>query len=138
MQLVRLRSGGSFSQSNELATAPTASDLAGLGPDYYLNLPGHPLRPRCVYARDSARLMKGRSSVIYAHIATEPGVRGIAVQYWFYYWFNQFNDLHESDWEMIQVAFDATTVEEALADGPSQLAYAQHQGGERRGWDDPG
>ena len=137
VQLVRLRSGGSFSQSNELATAPTASDLAGLGPDYYLNLPGHPLRPRCVYARDSARLMKGRSSVIYAHIATEPGVRGIAVQYWFYYWFNQFNDLHESDWEMIQVAFDATTVEEALADGPSQLAYAQHQGGERRGWDDP-
>jgi hypothetical protein len=137
VQLLRQRSGGSFQQTNELATAPTASDLAGLGPDYYLNLPGHPRRPGCTYARYSARLMEGRSSVTYAHVATETGVRGIAVQYWFYYWFNQFNDLHESDWEMIQVAFDAATVEEALARGPSQLGYAQHNGGERRSWDDP-
>ena len=64
-------------------------------------------------------------------------MRGIAVQYWFYYWFNQFNDLHESDWEMIQVAFDAATAQEALERGPSQLAYAQHEGGERRDWNDP-
>jgi hypothetical protein len=137
VHLLRRPSGGSFGQTNELATAPTGADLAGLGPDYYLNLPGDPLRPGCTYARDSARLMQGRSSVTYAHVAREPGVRGIAVQYWFYYWFNQFNDLHESDWEMIQVAFDAATVEEALAQGPSQLAYAQHNGGERRDWDDP-
>jgi hypothetical protein len=137
VQLLRQRSGGSFRQRNELATAPTASDLAGLGPDYYLDLPGDPLRPGCTYARESARLMEGRSSVTYAHIAREPGVRGIAVQFWFYYWFNQFNDLHESDWEMIQVAFDAATVEEALARGPSHLGYAQHAGGERRSWDDP-
>ena len=137
VRLLRRKSGGDFQQANELATAPTASDLAGLGPDYYLDLPGHPLRPGCVYARDSARLMEGRSSVTYAHVAREPGVSGIAVQYWFYYWFNQFNDLHESDWEMIQVAFDAATVEEALAEEPTQLAYAQHEGGERRSWNDP-
>jgi hypothetical protein len=137
VRLVRRPSGGSFNQQDDLATAPTASDLAGLGPDYYLDLPGNPLRPGCHYARESARLMEGRSSVIYAHVAREPGVRGIAVQYWFYYWFNQFNDLHESDWEMMQVAFDAATAEEALAAGPSELAYAQHNGGERRSWDDP-
>jgi hypothetical protein len=137
VQLQRRPSGGSFRQTEQLATAPTADDLAGLGPDYYLNLPGHPRRPGCEYARVSAQLMQGRSSVTYAHIAREPGVRGIAVQFWFYYWFNQFNDLHESDWEMIQVAFDAATVQEALALGPSELAYAQHNGGERRSWDDP-
>ena len=137
VQLVRRPSGGSFHQENALATAPTASDLAGLGADYYLDLPGNPLRPGCGYARESARLMEGRSSVVYAHVARERGVRGIAVQYWFYYWFNQFNDLHESDWEMMQVAFDAATVQEALAAGPSELAYAQHNGGERRSWDDP-
>ena len=137
VQLLRPRSGGSFQQTGELATAPTASDLAGLGADYYLNLPGHPRRPGCTYARESARLMEGRSSVTYAHVAREPGVGGIAIQYWFYYWFNQFNDLHESDWEMIQVAFDVATVRQALARGPSQLGYAQHNGGERRSWDDP-
>ncbi|MGH3038991.1 MAG: hypothetical protein ACRDLZ_06220, partial [Gaiellaceae bacterium] len=91
VQLLRQPSGGSFRQTNELATGPTASDLAGLGQDYYLNLPGHPRRPGCTYARDSAELMEGRSSVTYAHIARETGVRGVAVQFWFYYWFNQFN-----------------------------------------------
>ena len=136
VKLRRQHSGGSFPQANVLATAATAADLAGLGPDYYLDLPGHPRRPGCEYARESARLMQGRTSVTYAYVAREPGVRGIALQYWFYYWFNQFNDLHESDWEMIQVAFDAATVEEALARGPSELAYAQHEGGERRSWDD--
>ena len=137
VRLRRPRSGGGFEQAGVLATAPTVADLAGLGADYYLDLPGHPRRPGCTYARASARLMNGRQSVIYAHVAREPGVRGLAVQYWFYYWFNQFNDLHESDWEMIQVAFDAATPEEALERGPAQLAYAQHEGGERRSWDDP-
>jgi hypothetical protein len=137
VRLLRPRSRGGYEQTGVLATAPTAADLAGLGPDYYLDLPGHPRRPGCTYARASARLMDGRQSVIHAHVAREPGVRGLAVQYWFYYWFNQFNDLHESDWEMIQVAFDAATPAEALERGPSQLAYAQHEGGERRAWDDP-
>ncbi|HXV34218.1 MAG TPA: hypothetical protein VD769_09425 [Gaiellaceae bacterium] len=137
VHLLRPRSRGGYEQTTRLATAPAATALAGRGPDYYLNLPGHPRRPGCTYARASARLMDGRRSVIYAHVAREPGVRGLALQYWFYYWFNQFNDLHESDWEMIQVAFDAATPEEALARGPSQLAYAQHEGGERRDWDDP-
>ena len=62
------------------------------------------------------RLTKGRKPVMYAHVVQEAGRPGIALQYWFYYWFNRFNDLHESDWEMIQLAFDgATTPEEALA-----------------------
>jgi hypothetical protein len=137
VRLLRPPSKGTYEQTRTLASSPTAADLAGLGPDFYLDLPGHPRRPGCTYARASARLMEGLESVIYAHVAREPGVRGIAVQYWFYYWFNQFNDLHESDWEMIQVAFDAATPEEALAEGPSQLAYAQHEGGERRDWNDP-
>ena len=69
---------------------------------------GLPLRPRVGEAH-------GGALVGHLRPCREPGVRGIAVQYWFYYWFNQFNDLHESDWEMIQVAFDAATAEEALA-----------------------
>jgi hypothetical protein len=63
-------------------------------------------------------------------------VRGIAIQYWFYYWFNHFNDLHESDWEMIQLAFDAPTPRGALTRGPKVVAYAQHGGGETAGWED--
>ena len=31
--------------------APTAADLAGRGPNYYLDLPGNPLDPKCTYAK---------------------------------------------------------------------------------------
>jgi hypothetical protein len=136
VRLVRPPTKGSFRQTRVLANGATAADIAGLGSDYYLDLVGHPRRPGCTYARESERLMRNRSPVIYAHVARERGVRGIAVQYWFYYLFNQFNDLHESDWEMIQLAFDADSVEQALQQEPREVAYAQHEGGERHDWND--
>jgi len=56
-------------------------------------------------------------------------------QYWFFYYFNQFNDLHESDWEGMQIVFDAGSAEEALASGPAQIVLFQHSGGEKADWD---
>ena len=75
--------------------------------------------------------------MIYASIATEDEQPGIALQYWFFYYFNDFNNLHEGDWEMIQLLFDADSVEEALAQEPVQVAFAQHSGGETADWDAP-
>ncbi len=119
-------------------TAPTAADIAGLNEDYYLDLPADPLSPHCDYAKDYANLKaNGRAPAItYAHIARETGHSGLVVQYWFFYYFNQFNDVHEGDWEGMQISFDADTPAQALADGPSQIALFQHAGGERADWDD--
>jgi hypothetical protein len=133
VQLVRAPTG---QKSQVVKTAATGSDVARLGESYFLNQRGNPYRPGCTYARDSERLTQGRRPVAYAHVARESGREGIALQYWFYYWFNRFNDLHESDWEMIQLAFDASTPEEALDRGPTRVAYAQHGGGETADWDD--
>jgi hypothetical protein len=125
-----------------LKTGPTAADIAGLGDDYYLDLPGDPLDVKCPeagsYAKDFQALRNdGKApAVTYAHIATEPGYTGLVVQYWFFYYFNQFNDVHEGDWEGMQIAFDADTPAEALAQGPSEVALFQHAGGERADWDD--
>ncbi len=118
--------------------APTAADLAGLGPGYYLDLPGNPLNPGCTYARDYGALRRaGRApAVTYAHIARQPGHQGFALQYWFFYYFNQFNDLHEGDWEGIQLAFDASTPAEALGTAPYEIVVFQHAGGEHAAWDD--
>jgi hypothetical protein len=118
--------------------APTAADVAGLGDDYYLDLPGDPLDAGCDYGADYKELRaEGKAPAItYAHIATEPGYTGIVVQYFFFYYFNQFNDLHEGDWEGMQIPFDADTPAEALAKGPSQVALFQHAGGERADWED--
>ena len=77
----------------------------------------------------------GRSST-----PTSPPKRGGAaspLQYWFFYYFNEFNNLHEGDWEMIQLLFDADSVEEALAQEPVAVAFAQHSGGETADWDAP-
>ena len=59
---------------------PTAADIAGLGDDYYLDLPGDPLDVKCPgrgsYAKDFQALRtEGKApAVTYAHIATEPGL----------------------------------------------------------------
>jgi hypothetical protein len=122
-----------------VTTGPTAAEIAGLGERHHLNVPGDPLRPGCTFATDFAALKAaGKAPAItYARIATEEGEPGLVVQYWFFYYFNQFNDLHEGDWEGMQIAFDASSPREALAAAPSEIALFQHEGGEKGSWDDP-
>jgi len=114
---------------------PGASDLYAKGEDYFLDLPGDPSRPGCTYETDFRALAPTLANVTYAHVVTEPGKRGVALQYWFYYYFNDWNNNHESDWEMIQIIFDADTVEEALGVTPHHVGYSQHSGGEYAEWD---
>jgi hypothetical protein len=117
--------------------APVAADLYGKGKDWSLDFPGNPYNPGCTYARDAIGLGQGRPPVAYAHIVTQPDVPGrLALQYWFFYYFNQFNDLHEGDWEMVQLVFAADTPAEALGQEPIAVGYSQHDGGERASWDD--
>ena len=134
VELTRVEDG----HETVLKRAPGVADIAGLGEDFHLNLPGSPLGDTCVYARDFARLKReGKApAVTYAHIAREAGRPGLAVQYWFFWYFNQFNDLHEGDWEGMQITFDASNPREALEEGPSEIGLFQHAGGERAGWDD--
>ena len=117
---------------------PTAADLAGLGKGWYLDLPGDPLSAGCTYATDFAGLVADGDAppITYAHIRRMPGEQQLVVQYWFYYYFNQFNDVHESDWEGMQIVFDAASPRAALEAGPSEIGLFQHGGGERAGWTD--
>ncbi len=121
-----------------IKTAPTAADIAGLDGNYYLNLPGDPLNAGCKYAEDFDALRSAGKTppITYAHIARETGHRGFVVQYWFFYYFNQFNDLHEGDWEGMQISFDAPDAAQALKRGPSRIAVFQHGGGEVVDWGD--
>jgi hypothetical protein len=118
--------------------APTAAQIAGLGHGWYLNLDGRVLGNTCVYARAFKKLIdEGKApAVTYAHIAREKGHSGFALQYWFFWYFNQFNDLHEGDWEGMQVTFEADTPAVALHEEPSEIILFQHAGGERAKWTD--
>ena len=83
------------------------------------------------------RVTKGTQPTVYAHVATDPGFPGkLALQYWFYYVFNDWNNTHEGDWEMIQLVFDAKDAREALSGRPVSVGYSQHEGAERANWGD--
>jgi len=118
--------------------APTAADVAGLRDGYYLDLEGEVLGETCGYARAFRKLVReGKApAVTYAHIAREPNHDGFALQYWFFWYFNQFNDLHEGDWEGMQLSFDSNTTAGALNEEPSEVIVFQHAGGERASWSD--
>ncbi len=123
------------------------ADLVEIGPSadtlgeglfgYHLDFPGDPLDPGCDYEEWSDRLTDGSPPTVYGRVATEAGVANrIALQYWFFYPFNDFNNKHEGDWEMIQLVFDAGDAEGALAAGPTEVGYSQHESAERAGWSD--
>ncbi|HET8741133.1 MAG TPA: hypothetical protein VFM41_00795 [Gaiella sp.] len=127
---------GPWSATDLVKIGPTAKDLAGLY-EYHLDFPGRALDPGCSYERWSRRLEQGSSPTVYAHVATDPAYPGkVALQYWFFYAFNDFNNKHEGDWEMIQLVFDADTAEQALETGnPVEVGYSSHEGAERSDWD---
>ena len=60
----------------------------------------------------------------------------LALQYWFFYVYNDWNNKHEGDWETIQLVFDADTPEQALARRPVEVGYSQHSSAERAEWGD--
>jgi hypothetical protein len=136
-----------FGEPTVALTGPWSSDVVkiapetnGLGPrlfGYHLDFPGNALQPGCDYRDWEARLTKGKTPTVYAHVATDPEHPGkLALQYWLFYVFNDWNNLHEGDWEMIQLVFDASTAEEALGTKPVEVGYSQHEGAERAGWGD--
>lgn len=116
--------------------APSAADLFGLNEGFYVDFPGSALDPQCIYEQDFEKYASEVPPTIYAHVsqqADEPD--RLFVQYWFYWYFNDWNNKHESDWEGIVIEFEASSAQEALRVGPSRVGFAQHEGGEWGDWD---
>ena len=53
--------------------------------------------------------------------------RQARAQYWLFYVYNDWNNLHEGDWEMIQLVFEAEDAREALSQEPVSIGYSQHE-----------
>jgi len=115
---------------------PTAQDLAGKDDTYYLDFPGDPRKAKCDYENNFKRFvaLQGAKPTTYVHIVVDKNRGKLALQYWFWYYFNDWNNTHESDWEMIQFIFNATSAQEALSQNPAQVGYGQHGGGELADW----
>ncbi len=128
---------GPWSGDDLIKVAPVATDLTARRVDYHLDFPGDALNPGCDYLKWSRRVNAGHRPAVYAHVVGDPAYPGrLALQYWMFYVYNDWNNLHEGDWEMIQLNFDAASAAQALHETPVQVGYSQHTGGERADWGD--
>jgi hypothetical protein len=126
---------GPWNASGTVKIGPTAKDLSKGLYQYHLDFPGDALEPGCDFERWGRRVTKGYAPTVYAHVATDalhPGK--LALQYWLFYVYNDWNNLHEGDWEMIQLVFDAGNAHAALTSPPTSIGYSQHEGAERASW----
>jgi len=127
---------GPWNVTDLVEIAPTADDLVDRF-EYHLDFPGNALAPGCDYNRWARRLTRGSEPAVYAHVIAEEGFPGaLALQYWFFYPFNDFNNTHEGDWEMIQLVFEAPDARAALDTEPVEVGYSSHEGAERATWGD--
>jgi hypothetical protein len=127
---------GPWNTTDLVQIGPEAADLVDRY-EYHLDYPGSALSPGCDYERWNRRLTEGSPPTVYAHVIGDPGHPGqISLQYWLFYVFNQFNNLHEGDWEMIQLDFDAADAADALTKTPVAVGYSSHEGAERADWGD--
>ena len=138
---VKLRRDAQHGESEDpiIMEGPSAQDLVDSDPSYYLDLPGNSLNPGCTYETwSNERIAElGLEPSTYARVVREEGRPGkLALQYFFYWVYNDFLDDHESDWEMVQLTFDADTPEEALTQDPVMITFAQHERGENATWEE--
>jgi hypothetical protein len=127
------------SDGNVLMTAPSADDLAAAPAGSNLDFPGNAADPGCDFEQRFGRRTSTLPATQYVRLGIDPERPGyFAIQYWWWYVYNDWNDLHEGDWEMSQIVFDASTPQEALDRdlAPSRMALSQHFGTEIHDWAD--
>jgi len=110
--------------AGDLATAPADTYLdLWYGQDDtsgYLNYTAH----GSFY--DLNNLRDAYPTTVYARVV-RAGDGRVAIQYWLFYYYNDWYNKHEGDWEMVQVELDASSQ-------PTRAVYAQHHGGTLRPW----
>src|SRR5829696_8694264 len=107
-----------------VTAAPVTGDLAAGDEDLWIDLPGDVFHPGCEYERWFRGL--GATPAMYGRVTSDGGQ--LVLQYWFFWIYNQWNDLHEGDWEMVQLIFESGDEAEAMHAARSTYAYAQHEG----------
>lgn len=107
---------------------PTVSQLANLSDQFYFldNVHG-PLRDSALILSSYQELQNNYDTIVYYR--TVPLATTMVLQYWFFYAYNDGDiNVHEGDWEMIQVVLESNT--------PTMVMYSQHHSGQQLNWND--
>jgi RsiW-degrading membrane proteinase PrsW (M82 family) len=93
------------------------------GASDYKNYSAHRAYYQTVLSPESG----GPPIVVYAHVVHDGSSGQIVLQYWLFYYYNDWFNKHEGDWEMAQVILGASGE-------PEWVVLSQHHGGTRRPW----
>ena len=94
-----------------------------IGSSEYANYSSH----KAVYQSSISPEVGGPQPLIYAHIMHNIDPEYTSIQYWIFYFYNDWFNKHEGDWEMVEVILLA-------GEQPGWVIYGQHHGGVRRSW----
>jgi RsiW-degrading membrane proteinase PrsW (M82 family) len=97
--------------------------LGDEGSSDYKNYSAHQAYYRATLRPESG----GLPITAYAHVVRDEIPQHITIQYWLFYYYNDWFNKHEGDWEMLQVVLSA-------AGEPEWLILSQHHDGARRPW----
>ena len=122
----------------QLCRSAAADDQA----DYHLDLQVGEPRQAALGALDQAEYRDRYTTIrerfpatVYARVSATGGAT--ILQYWFFYYFNDWANNHEGDWEQLTLLFAGDTPQRVWDDQDAPLAagYSQHRAGTRRAWD---
>ena len=100
-------------------------DVAELGPE-----PDDIEQYKAIYDQNKTRY----PPTVYARVKESDSET--VLQYWLFYYLNDWRNIHEGDWELVQLHFPGGTAEQLLNSKavPKFAAYSQHQAGQRMSW----
>jgi len=115
-----------YDSENNYIGSVTGDDLVGyITDEYYLDNQKGTVADDGVI-NDYQSMESALGYTVYAHVDVS-GASTI-IQYWFFYAFNKGTmNVHEGDWEMVQVVISGGT--------PSEVMYSQHHSGQKATWD---
>ena len=115
-----------YDSENNIIGSVTGDNLAGYATEgYYLDNQKGTVNDDSAI-KDYQSMESALGYTVYTHVDTS-GASTI-IQYWFFYVFNKGTmNVHEGDWEMVQVVISGET--------PSEVMYSQHHGGQKATWD---
>jgi RsiW-degrading membrane proteinase PrsW (M82 family) len=93
------------------------------GSSAYTNYSAH----RLYYEAALSPKAGGPPVTVYAHVVRDEVPGAVTIQYWAFYFYNDWFNKHEGDWEMVQVILTD-------AGEPQWVVLSQHHGGTRRTW----
>ncbi|NIM94956.1 MAG: PrsW family intramembrane metalloprotease [Anaerolineales bacterium] len=97
--------------------------LGDEGSSDYKNYSAHRAYYRSILSPEAG----GPQILAYAHVERDENPYVITIQYWLFYYYNDWFNKHEGDWEMVQVIL-------TKGGDPQWVVLSQHHGGTRRPW----